>query len=1004
VLNLSVGLSSVPQTVLYGGNVSVGDKWNCTVWPYDGYENGTALSANTTAANLPPYWSPPPTNQTAQVGVMFVYDANATDPEGSTLTYRINDTSFTINSSTGVINKTYTATGAYPVKMNVTDGTSTINATFYINVLTGPGGTCTKNSDCGSEYCRHDWDWALNKKMCAIDSTSCVRDNASGVYGNISSMGLFATEYTDNNSQVYATEPFRRCNDGHWSEEPYRPTKNTYHLASFIAAGTNTSGYINVPMNAGIVDAVMEVSGETGDDWTRGRINDNATNTQAAGGITQYNGVLYVTYTDYANNTCTSGNCNHIKFAVSTDEGATWVNHTQVDHVNITQYDYFTQGRPAILAVNNTLLYIVWGTYNEPYAVYVSNSTDGGRTWSNETRVDDALNYGLGHVALGYVNKSLTVVWTGMGYNVLTSNSSNGGATFDYPRTLPNMTDHNSGDAFWMAYNSSTEWVIYNYWTGGTTFNTTHWFFQNSTNTRTWSDQWNRKITKIAGGDVYMVWNNNTLWLLAQDSGNPGDYNAVNFTLWKSTNSGFTWTFVSTVGDYIPGVTKEYPQLVIENGTCNFYAIWGDRRAGGGHWELFMSKSTDCGATWTNDTAVGTPDWYNGGPDVYVGEMGLRQYGVAMNGKLIVVGRGVVSDDAWAIQYRGGGTSYPVNPSVDIGNNGVNWNYAGTFDEVASPENVTFTDDLRSIIRTCTCSGCTILGGVNCSVPINLTSGSAGKLVVDNMNVYYEYKAPTIGSVLVEDDIPFPYDQVDLAAGQTKQVVCNGTVNDMNGGFDINASTPTGRFYASPATFTCSGDNNNCYYNSSCAWLNTVNSTAQYAECRFNAWYNAKNTTGLGWTCNLTVVDTIGLPASGTDTTDINPLLAVGTPAVISFGSMAVGDTSANDVNATIRNYGNVQIDLALNGSALSCNVGSVPATYLRYNCTHYGQTYGTNMAYLPNTLSSANCTGFDLAKNSTATTQAPMAPAKNLPWKIKVPPAVFGNCQGTIWFAAVAG
>jgi outer membrane protein assembly factor BamB len=266
--------------------------------------------------------------------------------------------------------------------------------------------------------------------------------------------------------------------------------------------------------------------------------------------------------------------------------------------------------------------------------------------------------------------------------------------------------------------------------------------------------------------------------------------------------------------------------------------------------------------------------------------------------------------------------------------------------------------------------------------------------------------AANFENVRVDDDIPFPYNQIDLAAGQTKNVKCNATVNDIEGGLDFNTTVPTGRFYTSPGTNTCTGNNSDCYVNSSCAWLGVKNSTAQYVECTFPVWFNARNTTGLGWKCNLTETDLGAKQAFGTNTTDINALLAVGAPTTIPFGAMSVGDTSAADVNASIQNYGNVQIDLALNGSTLTCNSGTIATSYLHYNCTHYGQTYSTNMAYLPSTVPGAtsNCTGFNLAMNSTATTQTPIAPVKNLPWKVNIPGAVGGACSGYVWFVAVAG
>ena len=41
VLNLSIQYTNVSSYTLTAGNTSIGETWNCTVTPWDGYENGT---------------------------------------------------------------------------------------------------------------------------------------------------------------------------------------------------------------------------------------------------------------------------------------------------------------------------------------------------------------------------------------------------------------------------------------------------------------------------------------------------------------------------------------------------------------------------------------------------------------------------------------------------------------------------------------------------------------------------------------------------------------------------------------------------------------------------------------------------------------------------------------------------------------------------------------------------------------------------------------------------
>lgn len=299
--------------------------------------------------------------------------------------------------------------------------------------------------------------------------------------------------------------------------------------------------------------------------------------------------------------------------------------------------------------------------------------------------------------------------------------------------------------------------------------------------------------------------------------------------------------------------------------------------------------------------------------------------------------------------------------------------------------------------------------GDNWTCEVTPSDSAADGTTKNSTSLYVWNGNLSVDDTLVDDSLLFPYNQIDLYGGTTKSVICNATVVDTSGLRYL--STVSGQFYNSGAskTYGCTLDNNNCYTNTSCAWLAQKNITARYAECTFQVWYMANNSTGTGWTCNITASDILGLTANRSDTTDINPLSAVGAPTTIPFGSLAVGGTSADDVNASMQNYGNVRMDLALNGSSLTCTIGTIAASDLHYNCTNYTQNYDTFMAYLSpgaitGSTATANCTGFDLAKNSTATTEQPIAPTKNLPWKIKIPTAVGGNCQGTVWFAAVAG
>ena len=105
---------------------------------------------NTTVNNAPVITSTPVTSATKNQA--YTYDVNATDSDGDTLTYSLTTTpsGMSINSSTGLITWTPTATGNYNVTVEVSDGTLFDTQSFTITVGesgtytcdTGPAGGC----------------------------------------------------------------------------------------------------------------------------------------------------------------------------------------------------------------------------------------------------------------------------------------------------------------------------------------------------------------------------------------------------------------------------------------------------------------------------------------------------------------------------------------------------------------------------------------------------------------------------------------------------------------------------------------------------------------------------------------------------------------------------------------------------------------------------------------------------------------------------------------------
>jgi hypothetical protein len=282
---------------------------------------------------------------------------------------------------------------------------------------------------------------------------------------------------------------------------------------------------------------------------------------------------------------------------------------------------------------------------------------------------------------------------------------------------------------------------------------------------------------------------------------------------------------------------------------------------------------------------------------------------------------------------------------------------------------------------------------------------ASNEIGTESMTVTVDTK-PKVEGVIVDDSSPDPADKIDLIGNNTMMVWCNATFNDPDGADTLDVSWA--RIYDELAggSNTCTGDNNNCYYNSSCEW-EAYNATAKKAVCTSNFWFNAANSTTLGWICNITANDTDNNRGSGEDTTDVNPLLAIHVDDYLNLGSVPAGtNQSTCSVDHNTWNYGNVQIDLQLNGTALDCPspYTDIPVGYIHYNCYYDDLDYGSETSALTSTPDGSNCNLFDLSKNSTATTEDPQAPSKQTYWGVGIPTGSGGTCTGTIHFTAVAG
>ena len=245
-------------------------------------------------------------------------------------------------------------------------------------------------------------------------------------------------------------------------------------------------------------------------------------------------------------------------------------------------------------------------------------------------------------------------------------------------------------------------------------------------------------------------------------------------------------------------------------------------------------------------------------------------------------------------------------------------------------------------------------------------------------------------SAAVSVGSPAISDPIDLSAGSASMVQCNAAISDDSGWENILSANAT--IWHSSSSEGAADDDNDHYTNASCSFGENISSTEVPVTCSFSMQYFSNPGS---WTCKIRAYNGSS-EGSSLIAYSVNTLLAIKIPENLNFGSMALGQTSTDDSeNVTaIENYGNVQLDVKLSGSAMACSSGSFSTSSIRYSGSD-------NAAYDSMESLSGNSTTFDL--NLPQRTGG--ASVKNMYWKIRLPEAGAGGmCSNTIDFTAASG
>jgi len=359
-----------------------------------------------------------------------------------------------------------------------------------------------------------------------------------------------------------------------------------------------------------------------------------------------------------------------IWFAASGDGGATWSSPNLP-----VRATFSVESNPTMAVAPNGTIYVAWEDFRNGDAdIYVSWSTDAGLTWRTpNVRVDDDAGAAAQTEPSVAVDPTGTVhlAWRdarGGDADIYSANSTDGGVTWS-PNQRVNDDPPGATQASPAAAATSTAvHVVWEDFRNGATADV--YAAASLDSGGSWggnvlvtldsdlANQVDPAIAADASGTVHAVW---------QDfrDGSHDVYYA------NSSDDGATWTDPNArVSDLVGTAGQSNPALVTDAAGVA-YAAWEDSRNifGPPHLDVYFSKSTDGGQTWTtpnvrvNDNLTGNQlhpvlavdgaggvyaaweDWRTGEPDIY--------FARSLDGGGTWSGSQRINDDATAeSQYR----------------------------------------------------------------------------------------------------------------------------------------------------------------------------------------------------------------------------------------------------------------------------------------------------------------------------------------------------------------
>jgi len=268
-------------------------------------------------------------------------------------------------------------------------------------------------------------------------------------------------------------------------------------------------------------------------------------------------------------------------------------------------------------------------------------------------------------------------------------------------------------------------------------------------------------------------------------------------------------------------------------------------------------------------------------------------------------------------------------------------------------------------------------------------------------------------------------DPIILSPGNVTKVYCNATVHDYNGWKDVANGNRNATFYDTDYNWNDANDDNYHYINASCGNCTdagAADGTNASCSCTFYIQYYANDTT---WQCNFTVADGGGayywnvtrrrksLVNHNITNVTVDPLIAIDVPQSIDYGELAVTETSSMK-NATLTNYGNVDINISVDGwggddeaqgqnLSMICRRATDGWNFANISIGWERYAYNSTMLFqdMFNLSSEETPINITLHQRINDTNITFGHDQNRTYWRIYIPPGTTGFCNGTIRFTA---